>query len=355
MNTLDPSRNVRANIAAQLARYLSELSGAGSPQPQPFSISRALHQMYSDGGLRSGPEYDLAQQLAEENGQPFDQNRVHIPWATVGLRDMTAAGVSGSQYLVGTDTLPTANVLNGASLAQESGATIITGLTGNAAMPRISARPITYWLADENTQITETQPTVGVGAAMPKSVACLVDGTRLLRVQSPEVVDVVIEREFAAAAWLAIDTAIVAGTGASGEPQGLASLLTPTSGTSLTYASVCDMLKSVRAGGGRNASFWAGPAAEKILRTRERFTGAGAIWGDNGIGGERSVGTPAVSDTSLLVGDFTDLYVLIWGHPKLELNPYGDFARGMWQARLIVQCDFLIGHPGSFAIATSIT
>lgn len=328
---------------------------AAAMKPQAFSLGRAIHQMYNDGGLRNGPELDIAQQLAERAGAPFDMNRIHLPWPVLGVRDMTQAGSAGSDFLVGVDAMPTALSLNGASLAQESGATIMFGMRGDAAMPRIAARPAAYWLADENTAITPAQPTIGVVAAAPKSVAVLVQGSRLLRVQSPELVDTVLQAELSAKLWLAIDAAIVSGSGTSGEPYGLAGRLTPVSGTSLSWASIIDMKKLVTAGGARRVSVWAGPAAEKALRGRERFTGAGSIWADNGVAGLPSYGTPAVPDQTLVIGDFSTLRVLIWGNPRLELNPFADMSRGYWQARLIVDCEFLIPHAAAFQIATSIT
>lgn len=322
-----------------------------------FSIGAALHQMYT-GGLRSGPEADISAELAESCGHQYDANRAYVPWSVLGVqtRDMTAAGVSGSNYLIGVDQMPTATVLNGASLAQESGAVIKMGLQGNVAMPRISARPAAYWLSGENTVITETQPTVGVTSATPKAVACLVEGSKLMRVQSTEVVDVVLQREFTAAAWLAFDTAIVSGSGVNGQPLGLASMLTPVSGTSLSWATInASMREAVTTAGGRNLSAWAGPATETALRGRERFSGAGPIWADATGLGMRTTATPAVADAGLVIGDFSTMTVLIWGYPKLHLNPYGDFGAGRWQARLIVECDFLIPHAGAFSIATSIT
>lgn len=325
---------------------------------QPFSVSRAMQQLW-EGGLRPGtPERDTCQELAERAGVEFDANRIHLPLSTIGVRDMTASGSAGSQYLVAADTLAPVNVANGLSVAADSGAVIMGGMVGNAAIPRITARPATSWLGDENTQITEGQPTVGIASATPKAVAAYVEGTRQMRVQAPELADQVLQRELSAAAWLAIDSAAVAGPGSAGAPLGIVgtSGVDVRSGTTLSWATVCAMRQAVTAAGGRNISFWSGPAAQTTLSTRERFAGAGAIWGDAGIAGRPSYATPAAADATLLCADFTRLMILIWGTPRLELNPYGPgFSQGFWSARLIVNCDVVVTVPACFSIAQSIT
>lgn len=328
----------------------------------PYSLGRALHSMYTDGVLKPGSrEHDTAQQLAEEAGFEYDPHNVRVPWEAlnVSTRDWTSA-TGGGGYAIGTEQQAVALSPNGHSLAAESGATIVQlpRGTGNISVPRVAARPDVYWQSGEDGQLTESSPALGSSVASLKSVSFLVDGTRLLRVQAPEVFDKVLAPEANAACWAAIDRGIVSGTGASGQPLGLA--LTPgvgiVTGAGMSWADVLDLKKGATTGGSRSVSWWAGPGAEKALRGKERITGGGTeIWADNGIGGMPSYATAAVADTTLVCGDFTRLTVFVWGEPRLEVNPFSDFTRAMWSARFTVDCDFVCLSPGSFAIAEGVS
>ena len=83
-----------------------------------------------------------------------------------GRRDMTVAGVSGSNYLVGTDNPPGSfiDLLRNDSVVLGMGATRLTGLVGNLTIPKMTAGGTACWLADESTQIT--------GKPRPPSASC---------------------------------------------------------------------------------------------------------------------------------------------------------------------------------------
>jgi hypothetical protein len=327
----------------------------------PYSLGRALHSMYTDGVLKPGSrEHDEAQRLAEEAGFEYDPHAVRVHWEALGVstRDWTSQ-TGGAGYSIGTEQQAVALSPNGYSLAADSGATIVQlpRGTGNISIPRVAARPDVYWQSGEDGQLGESSPALGSSVASLKSVSFLVDGTRLLRIQAPEVFDKVLAPEASAALWLAIDKSIVSGSGASGQPTGLA--LTPgvgiETGAGITWATLLNLKKGATTGGSRSVSWWAGPGAEAALRGKERFSGAGSIWADNGIGGMPSYATAAVEDTTLVCGDFTRLTVFVWGTPRLEVNPFSDFTRGMWSARFTVDCDFVCLSPGSFAIAEGVS
>ncbi len=326
----------------------------------PYSLARALHALYS-GGLSPGSrEYDEGQRLAEEDGLLFDANRAKIPWSALGVqtRDLTSQ-TGGGGYVIGTETQPVALEPAGYSLAFDSGATVLSlpRGSGSVVVPRIAARPGTTWLTDETDDITKSDPAVGQAAATMESVACLLGGSRQLRIQHPTVFDRVLAPTLASACWLALDQAIVSGSGNLGEPLGLAS--TPAvgsaSGTALSWATMLTLKAGAIAGGVKSVSWWAGANAEKALRGREKFAGAGPIWGDAGIAGAPAYSTAAVTTDTLVVGDFSRIVVFVWGSPTLEIDPYADFGRGLWNARLVLDADYVCLTPAAFSIATSVT
>lgn len=328
---------------------------------EPYSLSACLHALYSGGLAPGSREYDVGQQLAEEDGVLFDANRVKLPWSALGIqtRDLTSQ-TNGGGYLIASEAQPVALEPAGFSLAFDSGATVLSlpRGTGNIVVPRIAARPGTTWLSDEGANIAESSPTIGQSAATMKSVGATLDGTRQLRVQHPAIFDKVLQPALASACWRALDEAVISGSGSSGQPQGLASTagVGSASGAGLSWATLLTLKAGAIAGGVKSVSWWAGANAEKALRGREKFSGGGEpIWGDAGIAGAPAYSTAAVTTDTLVVGDFSRIVIFTWGSPVLEVDPFSDFARGLWSARLVLDADFVCLTPACFSIATGVT
>ena len=73
-------------------------------------------------------------------------------------RDMTVAGVSGSNYLVGTENQAASfiDLLRNTSVTMRMGITRLSGLQGNVTIPKMTAGNTAYWLADEGTAATDS-------------------------------------------------------------------------------------------------------------------------------------------------------------------------------------------------------
>src|SRR5574340_725230 len=96
---------------------------------------------------------------------------------SAGRRDMTVAGVSGSNYLVATNNMAGSfiDLLRNTSVGLRLGVRRMAGLVGNVTIQKQTAGNTAYWLNDEGTQITESQPTLGQVALTAKNVAALTE------------------------------------------------------------------------------------------------------------------------------------------------------------------------------------
>lgn len=351
--------STRASIARELASYYSELAGTAGKPPPKFSLARLLTQMSQPHGLRDGYERELAGATAAAHGEAFDQHRVYVPLGAF-TRDMTAAGVSGSNYLVGSRLGSPIDVLRPWSVVARSGVTVMEGLTGNLLLPRVTTSASAAWL-NEGDAITETQPVMGQTALTPRHAAASIDFTHAWR-QQAEAAEPLLRQQLLRPVAELIDSAFFGGSGSAGQPTGL--LLRPgvgsQSGSSLAHAGILNMRETVlTAGGQADALRWVGtPAVQELLGARERASGGGRfLWDDSGILGRPADATKTAPASTLICGDFSQGVLGFFGPTaaKIEINPFGDFSRGYMTARVIVLCDFGFPRPEAFCVASSIT
>lgn len=350
--------STRASIARELSAYYSELAGAAAKPPPKFSLARLLSQMSQPHGLRDGYERELAGAAAAAAGESFDQHRAYVPLGAL-VRDMSAAGVSGSNYLVGSTLADPVDVLRPWSVVARAGITVMPGLVGNLLIPRVSSAASAAWTT-EGSQFTETQPTVGQSSLTPKHAAATIDFTHSWR-QQAEAAEPLLRAQLLRAVGELLDAAFFSGSGASGQPAGLLLQSTGTqSGTSLAHAGVLAMRKTaLNAGAQEDRLRWVGPPTiQELLGSRERASGGGRfLWDADGILGRPAHSTKNAPASTLVLGDFSAAVLGIFGPlaAKVEVNPYADFSRGLMSARIIIQCDYAFPQPGAFVVASSVT
>ena len=212
MNTRDQAR------AAEISR-LAVLHSAAMRSPETdFSVASVIRACLSDTwGKERTDEHRAHQQLVEQFGNCSRSHSAKLPHHA--LRDLTAAGVSGSNYLVSTDTVGYLPTLQPASVVLKLGAQTLNAGAGNILLPTGTATVTTQWLPDENTAITESQPTIGQIASTPKVLAALAEISHQMLKQSNA--EQVVRAELRRAAASALDSAAIQGTGASGQPLGI--------------------------------------------------------------------------------------------------------------------------------------
>jgi HK97 family phage major capsid protein len=354
--------DVRASIARELSNYYAELAGSDDKPAPRFSMARVLGQMQEPHGLRDGYEREICAGAAISAGQSFDQHRVLIPLAALATRDLTATGGgSAGGYLVGTALAsePT-DVLRPWSVVARAGMTILSGLRENFVIPRVVTASGGGWIA-EGVAAPESQPVLGQAAMTPKHVATFVEFSRQWRIQSSDSGEALLRQQLLRAVGELVDVAVLAGSGASGQPTGLH--LTPgigtQSGSSLAHAGILNMRETVLTAGGQESNLrWIGtPAVQETLGARERASGGGRfLWDDNGILGKPAAATKNAPSAALTCGDFSAAVLGIWGSAlRIEINPYERFASGGMSARVILTCDVAFPQPSAFCVATSIT
>ncbi|MBW1953564.1 MAG: phage major capsid protein, partial [Deltaproteobacteria bacterium] len=138
-------------------------------------------------------------------------------------RDMATTPDSSGGYLVPAQAIPELiEMLRAESVVIPAGATLLDGLVGSPVeLPKQTGGATAYWVG-ENEALTGSDATLGQLQLTPKSVGALVKlSNRLLRMSNPSA-EQMVRQDISRALALAIDLAALRGTGANGQPTGVA-------------------------------------------------------------------------------------------------------------------------------------
>ena len=340
-----------------------------------YSLMRALRAAANNDWKDAGLELECNQEISKRLDRtpksraaffvPLDKMLQSLPNA--GRRDMTVAGSSGSQYLVGTDNLPGSfiDLLRNTSVALRMGVTKLSGLKGHVTIPKMTAGNTAYWLADENTQITESQPTIGQLSLSPKNVAAITEVSHQLLSQSTPDAESLLMSSIARDIGLAVDVAVLRGSGSSGQPTGIVNTASigAFTGTSLAAAGVLDAQADVAAANALfpGCGYVTTPAVAALLMARPELpsTGTERLWKGNMATGSifdfPAMSSAQMSSATMLFGWWPSVILAEWGVLELMVNPYSDFTRGLSAVRGWYTCDVGVRYAGAWSYASSIT
>jgi HK97 family phage major capsid protein/HK97 family phage prohead protease len=341
--------------------------GMSKKETAQYSVTRALRAAMSKDWSKAGMELEAHKAVMSAHGVNarsgssfFVPMEVQARSLGVGRRDMTVAGVSGSQYLVSTDNQPGnfIDLLRNDSVVLSMGATRLTGLVGNITIPKMTAGGTAYWLADESTQITESQATIGQLSLSPKNVAALTEISHQLMSQSSPDVETMVMNDLAQVLALAVDVAAIRGSGA-GQPQGIVGTVgvgTFDTDSTNTFSDVLDAQVDVMAANALRpgCAYVADPASAALLMGRSRFANTDTpIWNGSLLEGTMAGfpcrATNQMSANTMLFGLWPSVVVAEWGPLELMVNPYSDFTRGLSAVRAWYAIDTGMRYPAAFS------
>lgn len=332
-----------------------------------FSVFKAIRAL-TDKNWR-GAEFELEchNEILKRTGlQEAVHGGFYIPM-DVQKRDLTVGTPTAGGNLVATNLEPQnfIDLLRARSVAAQLGMTMLPGLVGNVAIPKLTGAATAYWLANEATAITESQQTVGQLAMAPKTLGAYTELSRLLMLQSTPAAEQMVMQDFARVMALAIDLAVFEGSGASGQPSGISVTagIGSVTGTSLDLAKAIEFQTDLATGNAlaTNCAYVTTPAVAGLLMGRARIasTDSLTLWRGNVLDGQiegfRATTTTQVTAASMVFGDFSQVVLGEWGMLEIALNPYASFASAITGIRAIQSVDVGIRQAAAFSRATSIT
>ncbi len=379
------------------AQHLEEsVTTPAAPSPDPVPpVTPSLDPQYEDmvryqfrlstliagaaglPGVDWGRERELSQETARRSGRSFQGYAVPLSVFEKRVVTTTLPTAGPGSNVIATDYLGLQYIdrLRAALRVRRLGATVLTGLVGNVAIPRLKASATSGWVA-ENAGLSASDVQLEQVTLAPKHVGALVEYSRnmLLQTSSPEVEEL-LRNDFAQILANAVDAAAIKG-GDSNEPvgilatSGIGDVPTGAQGGPPTWANVIALPAAVEQadaeGGGYLTNYKVTAKMRSTVRVsstdsrmiqEERDTLAGyPIVATSLVPSNVTKGTQA-NCSSLIFGDFSQLLLGYWSELDILVNPYETtaYTKGNVQIRGFITCDVKLRHPLAFAATQDLT
>ena len=347
--------------------------GLDKREVKQYSLMRVLNALANPtdaAAQRSAAfERECSEAVAAKIGK---QARGFMVPFEVQQRDLNVTTASAGGNSVATDLLAGSfiDLLRNAMVIDGLGTRMMTGLVGNIAIPKLTGAATAYWVA-ENTAVTESQQTIGQVTMTPKTVGAFTDISRRLLLQSSLSVEQMVQQDLATVLGLAIQQAAINGSGASNQPSGLLTLVTPgviggTNGLAPTWANMIALetaIASANADVGTLAYLTNAKVRGKLKGTEKFSAGTGApVWAEgntpvngyraavtNGVPSNLVKGTSGATCSAIIFGNFADLMIGMWGGLDLTVDPYSGSTAGTVRVVALQDVDVAVRNVESFA------
>ena len=332
--------------------------GLSEKETRQFSWLRAINYLSNpaDRAAREAAGFEIEASDAAAAKLGRQSRGITIPQDILS-RDLATSPASAGGNLVATDLLAGSfiDLLRNASALDRAGATVLTGLTGNVAIPRQSGAATAYWVAESGAP-SESQQTLDQVTMMPRTVAAYTDYSRRLLIQSSVDVENMVRSDLARVLALKIDLAGLYGTGTNSEPLGLKN--TTGIGTedfaanTPTFAEVVALESDVAGANALLGSpvYLMNAAMRGALKTAVKESGqASYIYENNEVNGYRGEVSNQVAANDLWFGNFADLLIGYFSGLDLMVDPYSNSTSGTVRVVAMQDVDMAVRHPESFS------
>ena len=348
----------KLNIPQETVTMQAADIGLSEKESRSFSFLRAINYLSNptDRSAREAAAFEIEASEAAAAKLGRQSRGITIP-QDVLRRDLNVGTASAGGNLVATelDAGSFIDLLRNASALDQAGATVLTGLTGNVAIPRQSGAATAYWVAESGSP-TESQQTVDQVSLVPRTVAAYTDFSRRLMIQSSIDVENMVRSDLASVIALKIDAAGLYGTGSNSEPLGLKN--TTGIGTedfaadAPTFTEVVNLESDVATANALLGTpvYLMNAAMRGNLKTTKKDAGSGIFIMENGeVNGYRGVLSNQVASGDLWFGNFADLIIGYFSGLDLMVDPYTHSTSGTVRVVAMQDCDIAIRHPESFS------
>jgi HK97 family phage major capsid protein/HK97 family phage prohead protease len=354
----------RAAVLDKLDNYQEPVNmsaadiGMNEKESRSFSFLRAINYLANptDRAAREAAAFEIEASEAAAAKLGRQSRGITIPQEVL-RRDLNVGAATAGGNLVATelDAGSFIDLLRNASALDQAGATVLTGLTGNVAIPRQSGAATAYWVAESGSP-TESQQTVDQVSLTPRTCAAYTDFSRRLMIQSSIDVENMVRNDLARVIALKIDAAGLYGTGSSSEPLGLKN--TTGIGTedfaadAPTFAEVVALESDVATANALLGSpvYLMNAAMRGNLKTTKKDAGSGIFIMENGeVNGYRGVLSNQVASGDLWFGNFADLIIGYFSGLDIMVDPYTNSTSGTVRVVALQDVDVAVRHPESFS------
>jgi HK97 family phage major capsid protein len=345
-------------------------------EKRDYSLIKAIRE--SASGKLSGLEREVSDEIAAQTGKAA--RGFYMPTNIgFGKRDLTVGSNSGGGFLKGTDHLGNEfieavyeNLVIG-----QAGARVLQGLKGDVAIPKLSASVNNASFVAENSAPSESSQTYAQVTMSPKTLACFIDLSRKLMMQSDPSVEQIVRDDIIQSFARKIDGVAIEG-GGSNEPSGLIGSVSNnvvglgSNGAAISYANIVELIKAVEEDNAiRNdgsVHFIGNAKVTAKLRTTSKQSsgveGNFILEPNNQMLGYDYLSSSLVpSDLSkgsgsnlsaLLFGDFSQLMLGYYSGVDVVVDPYTGSSAGTTRLAFFQDMDVAIRDENAFSLCKDI-
>ena len=338
---------------------------------------------WKDAGFEREVSLDIGKRTGKQTAGIYVPTNLRFAMRAADYSFGTGAGLSatsGGANLVATNLMAGSfiEVLRAKARVLQLGARILSGLVGNVDIPRQKAAGQTYWVGEGGT-LTQTGAQFDKVSLSPKHIGALSVITRNMLQQSTPDVEMLARADLIATMALGIDAATLYGTGASGQPLGIAnqsgigSVIGGTNGAAPTIDNLIDLETCVTAANIDEEGMAYLTNAKVVGALKKLKTTTGQYLWSNSPMGQRS-GTPGEINgytvarsnqarssltkgtgtnlSEIYFGDWTQVLVGEWGVIEILPNPYasGIYEQGGVELRVLQTVDVAVRHAQAFSM-----
>ena len=347
--------------------------GMSDKEVRQYSVLRAINALANptDQAAQRAAAFERECSDAAAKVQGKAARGFFVP-SEVQKRDLLVGTATAGGNTVATDLLAGSfiDMLRNAMVIDRMGARMLTGLVGQVAIPKQTGGATAYWVA-ENTAPTESQQSFGQVTMTPKTVGAFTDISRRLLLQSSIAVENLVQTDLATVLGLAIQQAAINGSGASNQPSGLLTLVTPsvvggTNGAAPTWDNIIALETNVAAANALTdrLGYLTNAKVRGKLKATQKFatTNGDPVWADsatplngysaavtNAVPSNLTKGTANGVASAIIFGNFADLMIGMWGGLDLMVDPYTGSTAGTVRVVALQDVDVAVRNVESFA------
>jgi len=354
--------------------------GLTEKEAKSFSFARAIHALSNPTDARAQRaaafEFEASVAAAQKEGRA--SRGLTVPTDVLfQKRDIltgTATNTAKGGNLVATDLLAGSfiDVLRAKMVTAQLGATYLTGLQGNVAIPKKTGPSTAAWVAENAAPAESTNfPSFGQVTLSPKTLAGYVDFSRRLMLQSSLDIETLIRNDLASTIAVAMDNAAISGSGTNRptgvlNTSGIGSVTLGTNGLAPTWQMVVDLVREVEIDNvdATSAGFLTNAQVKsRLARTARQASGVEGNFilqppFSDLYGYPLTVSQQVPSNltkgsgtnlSAMIFGVWSDLLIGQWSGIDLMVDPYTGSSAATVRVTAFHDCDFAVRYPESFA------
>ncbi len=352
--------------------------GLSEKEAKSFSFLRAINALANPTDRKAQEAAGFERECSEAVGSKLGRSAqgFFVPH-DVQKRDLTVGTTTAGGHTVSTDLLSAnfIDVLRNRMMVMKMGAQLLSGLTGQIAIPRQTGGATAYWVAESGAP-TESAQAFDQVTMTPRTLGAFNDISRKLLLQSSIDIEAFVRADLAKVLALEIDRAAIHGSGSSNQPtgivatSGIGSVAGGTNGLAPTLAHIVELWSDVATA---NADFGStgyltnAKVVGKLMQTEKAsstaqficpgFPDANGI--TNFIGAKAGVSNQVSSAltkgsssgvcSAIIFGNFADLIIGNWGTLDLIVDPYTASTSGTVRVVALQDIDIAVRHAESFS------